>query len=170
MGREGCYFLWAWHLTLIINNRKDMERTLRKNERECRRISLVIGMVLLGFVSAFAQMDTSAQAYPYKANNIHQVPQLPTSNQISPQTGAPAYPATPESIPMDTVKKNHLLAKFRLSDPTPASTYKLTEAQIKILVGKDTPVGRDAHGHQLYKDSGRMIYYVGDGGTKVYVR
>lgn len=129
---------------------------------------LLIGMILLGFASAFAQVDTAGQAHPAKPRTIQQPPQLPAPTQSNPQTGKQAYPATPQSMPMDTLKKNHPASRTSPADP--GTPNKLTEAQIRILVGKDTPVGTDSRGRQLYKDSTRMIYYVSEGGTKVYVK
>ena len=130
---------------------------------------LLIGMMFLGFASAVAQVDTAGQVHP-KQNTIHQPPQPATPTRSNPQAPTQEYPATPQSMPMDTLKKNHPVGKTAPVDPNTTIQNKLTEAQIKILVGKDLPVGRDVHGHQLYKDSTRMIYYVSDGGTKIYVR
>ena len=147
-----------------------MKMNFTKREQINKTTFLLLGMMFLGFASARAQVDTAGQIHPTKTNSIHQQPQAPTPTQSNPQTPTQAYPASPQSMPMDTLKKNHGIGTTHPADPNTAAPTKLTEAQIKILVGKDMPVGRDVHGHQLYKDSTRMIYYVADGGTKVYVK
>lgn len=145
-----------------------MEIQLRAREDIRKSTLLLFGMIFLGFASAIAQVDTTAQVHRSKPNTIHQ-PSSPLTTGSNPQTSPQAYPATPQSVPMDTLKKNHWLIR-KSEDPDAHVPYKLTDAQKRILVGSDVPVGSDNQGHQLYKDSGRMIYYVSDGGTKVYVK
>ncbi|HYV90804.1 MAG TPA: hypothetical protein VE978_03440 [Chitinophagales bacterium] len=143
-------------------------------------IMLMFGLVIFGSSSAVAQIDTSSnklhqnQLPPAKPNP--QTNPNPNPNQqpthVNPNPNAnPAYPATPQKVPMDTLKnsRKHIPPDNGSSNPNPGQ-QKLTGEQLKAIVGKDTKVGVDPNGNQLYKEPGGRTYFVNEEGTKVYVK
>jgi hypothetical protein len=66
--------------------------------------------------------------------------------------------------PSDTSKS------MKYTKENPPAQGKLTQDQIKKIVGNDKSAGTDAVGHDLYMDSQGRKYYVSDDGTKVYVK
>ena len=155
-----------------------MKTQSEKNAGLRKVIALGLAMIVVSFTSALAQVDTSNnqihqnQMPPVKPNpqtNPNPDPnQQPTKTNPNPNQ---TFPTTPEKMPMDTPKniQKHYPPDNGNANPNPGQR-KLTEAQLKTIVGKDAKVGVDANGNQLYKEPGGRTYYVNDEGTKVYVK
>ncbi len=117
---------------------------------------IILLLLFLTFSNLFAQTDSS------KDLPAQFPPVVTPANSTS--------PATPETMPMDTLKT---LKKF-----TPAGTTgdreinqpKLTDEQLKAITGNDHQEGKDITGHLLYKSKDGRLYYVEDDGAKVYVK
>jgi hypothetical protein len=143
-----------------------------------KTIALIFVLIIFGFTSAIAQIDTSQnqihqnQMPPAKPNpqtNPNPDPnQQPTKINPNPNQ---TFPTTPQKIPMDTPKnvQKHYPPDNGNSNPSPGH-HALTETQLKMIVGNDAKVGVDANGNQLYRESGGRTYWVNDEGTKLYVK
>lgn len=117
-------------------------------------------------------LNTVAQTDPKQdKEKLPGISDTSIQNQF-PAKVSPAVPATPETMPMDTLhNKKKIEPSGTINAPAsyPASP-KLTESQMKAVVGKDEPAGTDSLGRKLYKGSDGRKYYVNDEGAKVFVK
>ena len=133
--------------------------------RKYLKNAMVLGTCLFLFsTTTFAQTDsTKSQQNPTQQNQYPPAQTNPTSPKTMPMDTPPG--ARGKVSPMDTTGKSGNYTK----EVTPSKS-KLTQDQVKKIVGNDKPAGKDSMGHDLYQDMQGRKYYLADDGTKVYVK
>lgn len=150
----------------------------RSKNMALQKMMLLLFAFLMLSLFAVAQIDTGKS--PIHQNQMPPVKPNPQTNpnpdpnqqptKINPNPN-PNYPGAIQKVPMDTAKniQKHYPPDNGYSNPNPGQ-HKLTDAQLKTIVGKDEKVGMDPNGNQLYKEAGGRTYWVNDEGAKVFVK